>query len=410
VRFLNHLFVLLLLAFCLRGVLGQSAGSIQKDYAANEIKAWQGKLADGTLLTQERLKELLAAHQIWLQTFGNKWNEGLAEELAKANVEKKDSRTWFMQLIASDWEVDKGRLVLKGAVLVEANLKGAWLRLTNLKGAWLGSANLEGADLWSANLEGADLSDANLEGAVLSDANLEGAVLSYANLKGALYESKSGALPDIVSLRRARNLETMRFEHSPHALEELRQAFKQKGMRQQEREVTHAIKRSEQEKARKDGERIEPLFNYVFFDLPVAYGLYPGRALQILISLIPAFALLYGLALMRPLRNHGIYRLWPKERIDVAENGAEVADAVKIERLNPKGWHVVPHALYFSLLSAFHIGWRELNLGNWITRLQLHPYTLQATGCVRTVSGIQSLISVYLLALWALTYFGQPFE
>jgi hypothetical protein len=36
--------------------------------------------------------------------------------------------------------------------------------------------------------------------------------------------------------------------------------------------------------------------------------------------------------------------------------------------------------------------------------------TLRTTGWVRTVSGIQSLLSVYLLALWVLTYFGRPFE
>jgi hypothetical protein len=35
---------------------------------------------------------------------------------------------------------------------------------------------------------------------------------------------------------------------------------------------------------------------------------------------------------------------------------------------------------------------------------------MKGTGWVRTVSGIQSLISVYLLALAALTYFGRPFE
>jgi hypothetical protein len=67
-------------------------------------------------------------------------------------------------------------------------------------------------------------------------------------------------------------------------------------------------------------------------------------------------------------------------------------------------------SLYFSLLSAFHLGWREFNVGTWITRMQPREYTLRATGWVRTVSGIQSLISVYLLALWVLTYFGRPFE
>jgi hypothetical protein len=29
---------------------------------------------------------------------------------------------------------------------------------------------------------------------------------------------------------------------------------------------------------------------------------------------------------------------------------------------------------------------------------------------VRVVSGLQSLVSVYLIALWLLTYFVRPFE
>ena len=63
-----------------------------------------------------------------------------------------------------------------------------------------------------------------------------------------------------------------------------------------------------------------------------------------------------------------------------------------------------------SLLSAFQIGWKELTIGNWITRLVPREYTLRATGWVRVVAGVQSLFSVYFLALWVLTYFGRPFE
>jgi hypothetical protein len=73
-------------------------------------------------------------------------------------------------------------------------------------------------------------------------------------------------------------------------------------------------------------------------------------------------------------------------------------------------WRTWRIALYFSLLSAFHLGWKELTVGTWLARLQKRNYTLSATGWVRTVSGLQSLLSVYLLALWALTYFGRPFE
>jgi hypothetical protein len=49
-------------------------------------------------------------------------------------------------------------------------------------------------------------------------------------------------------------------------------------------------------------------------------------------------------------------------------------------------------------------------MGAWITRLQPREYMLRATGWLQTVSGIQSLLSVYSLALWVLTYFGRPFE
>jgi hypothetical protein len=42
-----------------------------------------------------------------------------------------------------------------------------------------------------------------------------------------------------------------------------------------------------------------------------------------------------------------------------------------------------------------------------MTRLQPREYTIRATGCVRTVCGIQSLMNVYLLALWALTHLSE---
>lgn len=67
-------------------------------------------------------------------------------------------------------------------------------------------------------------------------------------------------------------------------------------------------------------------------------------------------------------------------------------------------------SIYFSVLTAFRVGFREINVGNWITRIQSREYTLRATGWVRVVTGIQSLISVYLLALFLLTYFSRPFE
>jgi hypothetical protein len=102
----------------------------------------------------------------------------------------------------------------------------------------------------------------------------------------------------------------------------------------------------------------------------------------------------------------GIWKVWIPERMRVDLGKDE--SKKPLESINP--WFCFKIGFYFSLLSAFNIGWRELNVGNWIARMQPYEYKLQATGWTRTVSGIQSLISVYLLALSVLTYFGRPFE
>jgi hypothetical protein len=96
----------------------------------------------------------------------------------------------------------------------------------------------------------------------------------------------------------------------------------------------------------------------------------------------------------------------PPERADGAGLGDQpVSETVHFTRL--RGLAV---AFYFSLLSAFQVGWKDLNFGSWLSRMQPKPYRLVATGWGRTLSGLQSLLSVFLLAQWALTYFGRPFE
>ncbi len=73
-------------------------------------------------------------------------------------------------------------------------------------------------------------------------------------------------------------------------------------------------------------------------------------------------------------------------------------------------WRLARAAMFFSLISAFDIGYQELNIGQWLKMLSRREYDLKAAGWVRTAAGTQSLVSVYLLALWVLTYFGHPLE
>ena len=128
----------------------------------------------------------------------------------------------------------------------------------------------------------------------------------------------------------------------------------------------------------------------------------------VLIAGITTFGLVYALALITDTGS--IYRVWPAGRLEPLPSGVELAEKAKPEPLSlRRSWWSLPWGVWFSLLSAFHLGFRELNVGNWLARVQAREYGLQTVGWVRIVAGLQSLLSVYLLAMWALTYFGRPF-
>jgi len=315
---------------------------------------------------------------------------------------------------------------LIGANLNDADLRNADLRRADLSNADLSDANLSDADLsgtflFRANLSDANLSNANLRYASLvnvrlSDANLSNANLSNANLSDAYFYPK--LLPNIRLIAQAEGLSTLRFDQpsvsqaelrellglpvlrfdQPAALVELRDAFKKAGFRRQEREVTFALNRV------RDRTTLEGAFRFVFFEVTCQWGMWPGLSLWILLGLVGVFSVPYMFALSLDSKIFGIWRVWSNERI------LEQFGSKKPERLKPAEWRIPFWALYFSILSAFHFGWKDLNVGSWIARIQRREYTLRATGWVRVVSGLQSLTSVYLLAIWALTYFGRPFE
>ncbi|WP_070223329.1 MULTISPECIES: pentapeptide repeat-containing protein [unclassified Janthinobacterium] len=317
----------------------------------------------------------------------------------------------------------------KKANLCNANLVNAQLKYARLNGASLRGANLSGADLGGAQLVGADLSgvvargtsmsnaalvDANFSGADLTDADLSYAIIAGANMdkanvartRFALYDIKLAGhadnLPDKEAFSRVRNMAEIRLDPSLSTTSQfvlLREEFKKTGKRDQERALTAALKRMEARHA----SRLERWFYFVAFDLTTEFGASPGRALKILSYLMIAFAFPYLFALSRT-NGAGIWIVWPKERLEQGVGNNTPA------RLHKTGICAILTAFYFSLLSAASIGWKDLSFGNWISRIQPTESALRATGWVRSISGIQSVISVYLLALWALTYFARPFE
>jgi hypothetical protein len=127
----------------------------------------------------------------------------------------------------------------------------------------------------------------------------------------------------------------------------------------------------------------------------------PGRPLKLLGLGLFLFTPFYLLAMRSRNRETGLWLVLPPDRI--LDQGSKVRPFKLTVRtpfrpLPPGRWarlkamlfrvlRRVRLAFYFSLLSAFNLGWRELNVGNWISRLQKHEYTLRATGWIRTVAG-----------------------
>jgi hypothetical protein len=316
---------------------------------------------------------------------------------------------------------------LRGAVLSNINFEDAILgdidgRGIRMHGAKLGRAKLFQAKLkkarfWHSDLTDALLRDADLDGAEFFQTNLEGANLTNAILRAvtlnetrlgrAIFEPKIGMYPDdnaFLSVH-PEGLEQLRYEKRPEGLVKMRAAYRNAGYRERERQLTFAIKRSEYDAMKKEGHWIKAELQRLLF-YPVAYGLYPERAIEWFLILVIIFWPFYSYALARPdaQKIFGIWRVWANDRTRFP------SDRSRSELFEPSIPWVLWLGFYFSLLSAFHIGWRDFSVGSWLSRLQLVDYTMTPTGWVRVFSGIQSLFSVYLLAMWFIFYFGRPFQ
>lgn len=395
-----------------------------------------GKFSDGRAPTLEEVKSILQVHTAWVKEFYAIHPQELQSDLSislkhnrQVEVALNDERRANfcganmrdMQLPEFNFsfanmagvnlrEANLQNTVFLGADLSEANLMGA-----NLEGSFMTSANLHKAKLHGANMSNCDLNSANmsdagmystnLTNAEMITANIDGAKMFYTNLDGTFFEPTYNSRPFVIPP--PVNLDKIVYDDNPFALKYMQNEFKTHGYRQQEREITYAINSrvpftrelEDYKMVRKYEYDFEYVLKYIAFDLTTKWGMVPSRALYILLYLILFFTPVYYLA-MKSGSNDGIWRVWNEHRVrqDLGHTKAVLVD------------HNLLVAFYFSLISAFRIGWRDINVGFWITNIQKREYTYVATGWARTISGLQSLISVYLIALWVLTYFGRPFE
>lgn len=351
----------------------------------------------------------------------------------------------------------------------ECDLSGSEFDFCDFTEARFTHCKARGADFSNAHFVGAKINDTDMTGATFVGSELVYTEIVGTDLAGTLFERASvvhtlwepRGQPIAASFASVRDLLTLHFNSSPAGLVTLRKGLQEVGLRDREREVNYVLQRdrinhlwddtiahaSGEEYVDRWGTRfekdhrrktdwlafVEVAFNKVFFDWPSMYGYQPGRPLRFVVYLSLLCMLPYTVAILRRRREtaEGKHRSPAKGGtplpIGIAEAGIWAVPLEKRVATTPgdpkrlhvdlakEGWlkgfsHALALGLFFSAISAFSVGYKDLDVGRWIERIKREESTLRATGWVRTVSGIQALVSFYLLVLWVLTYFGRPFE
>ena len=147
----------------------------------------------------------------------------------------------------------------------------------------------------------------------------------------------------------------------------------------------------------------------VLFDWTSEYGSNPTRALLLVVVLLVPCTLFY-LGSLYTGSESGLYLLTAAQKVTTGKEPVSVSQ-LQYGQGGPRRRlsGALGYAFFFSLMSTFNIGFRQWNFGRWIRLVMPKEFDIKAHGWPRVVSGLQSLLSVGLLALALLSYFGDPF-
>ncbi|MBU0984212.1 MAG: pentapeptide repeat-containing protein [candidate division Zixibacteria bacterium] len=321
-----------------------------------------------------------------------------------------------------------GRLVLQGydltGHLLAGDLRRAVIRESRLDSTTCASGVFSDADFSSSTFVGANLYLANLCRANMSGTDLRGANLGHARFTDALvacavYEGITDA-PHVDSMALAVGLDQLQYVTSPASMVALREGFAERGFRQQERDIIAATRKHD-----------ENYLEYILFHLTCNYGadlLRPWLPLGFIWLVCTAIywtMMVWGSqsGIVFLIRRSSIAKsreqneVLKSDMIDSMvrvelrpDNAFDLSPSENARKRIPMRIRLVWWALFFSSISAFNIGFRDINFGRWLKLLTRRKFDLEPFGWTRVVSGVQALISVYLLALWILSLYATPFK
>jgi uncharacterized protein YjbI with pentapeptide repeats len=401
--------------------------------AAAADAPWTWKDSNGATRSLADLNQVLNDNTAWVNSQGRSGTQGsLAHaDLRGATLAGRDLRGLDLTgAILDNVNLTSANLNSSDFAqtdLTQASLRGANLNGAHLQGVYLGGGDMlqKGADLSNARLTvtdftGADLTNAVLTGADLEDTILTGAQLEGAELKGALYQPTESPVAYLIGT--AEHLANLRYADDPQPMVQLRNELLEAGYEQAGREVNRAYH-----------QHSENSLQRLLFDWTCAWGADPMRPMIFVAVLCGLCTLIYWTVMHFEWKSAGLYRnasariasdpngkkstsriLVDPARWEKAEGGPDQGSANPkvvhgmVRRLKQEGKSLAT-AFMFSLMCVFAIGVEGFNGAQWIRMLQPNEYVIHATGWVKTVAGLQSLLGAGLIALSLLSYFGHPF-
>lgn len=360
-------------------------------------QTWTWQDARGRIRSRTDLDEIVREHQQWLRTGklqGRRCDLHRAklggvdlssQDLSDANLAGADLSDAKLHGTILD-NADLSEAKLNGTLVIASKLRAALLNRASLENALLGEADLESADLFGATLGGVDLSGTNLSGSIFEPAQS----------------------PSLNSVVKANGLDRLRWNSNPGPVFALRKSLLDAGFSEAARKLTAAIRRQQN----------QSWLERILFDWTCEWGENGLRPLKIICVMLFSCALVYWAGMH--FASNGLFLISTGQRVTTSK-GKERAYQVTVRFMNDSGrtsiWKLVRleltalgTAFLFSAKSALNIGFREFNGGIWLRMLQPRDFDIRARGWMRTLSGVQSLVSVALMALSLLSYFGHPFD
>jgi hypothetical protein len=257
------------------------------------------------------------------------------------------------------------------------------------------------------DLRGCSFANSDLSHAYFDGTNLNRTDFRHANLYRMVYQPTND--PHWRNILFAYNLDYLDYASDPIPLIRLRQQFRDIGFRLAERQVNCALKR-----------HYPSWYETALFDFTCNYGADFVRPLLLWVKLWFIYIWVYFAELSIPTKRPIIFIYRKHATLD----NPEVKSTVMGERspfsteFKVASWleriksiiKLLFKSVGISLLSATSIGFRDITIAQWVKRLLPIELEIRFEGTSRILSGVQSLLSMYLVALSFLSYFTRVFD